>query len=62
MEVQTVKTDFGAKTMGLDTSTHRLFLDTADFGPPPPATQEEPHPESERVPTPGTFRLLIYGR
>jgi DNA-binding beta-propeller fold protein YncE len=61
-EVETVKTEFGAKTMGLDTSTHRLFVDTADFGPPPPATPEEPHPESERVPTPGTFRLLIYGR
>jgi DNA-binding beta-propeller fold protein YncE len=61
-EVETVKTEFGAKTMGLDTRTHRLFVDTADFGPPPPATPEEPHPESERVPTPGTFRLLIYGR
>jgi hypothetical protein len=61
-EIQTVKTDFGAKTMGLDMSTHRLFLDTADFGPPPPPTPEEPNPESERVPTPGTFRLLIYGR
>jgi len=61
-EVETVKTEFGAKTMGLDTRTHRLFVDTADFGPPPPPTPEEPHPESERVPTPGTFRLLIYGR
>ena len=61
-EIQTVKTDFGAKTMGLDTSTHRLFLDTADFGPAPAPTKAEPHPESERVPTPGTFRLLVYGR
>lgn len=61
-EVETVKTEFGAKTMGLDARTHRLFVDTADFGPTPPATPEEPHPESERVPIPGTFRLLIYGR
>jgi DNA-binding beta-propeller fold protein YncE len=61
-EVETVKTEFGAKTMGLDISTHRLFVDTADFGPLPPATPDEPHPESERVPVPGTFRLLIYGR
>jgi YVTN family beta-propeller protein len=61
-EVETVKTEYGAKTMGLDTSTHRLFLDTADFGPPPPPTAEDPHPEPEPVPTPGTFRLLIYGR
>jgi DNA-binding beta-propeller fold protein YncE len=61
-EVETVKTEFGAKTMGLDSRTHRLFLDTADFGPPPSATPQEPHPESERVPVSGTFRLLIYGR
>ena len=61
-EVETLKTEFGAKTMGLDTRTHRIFVDTADFGPPPPASPGEPHPESERVPTPGTFRLLIYGR
>ena len=60
-EVETVKTGYGAKTMGLDTATHRLFLDTADFGPPSP-TAEDPHPEPEPVPTPGTFRLLIYGR
>jgi YVTN family beta-propeller protein len=61
-EVETVKTEFGAKTMGFDRRTHRIFVDTADFGPLPPSTPEEPHPESERVPIPGTFRLLIYGR
>ena len=33
-EVETVKTEFGAKTMGLDTKTHNLFVDTADFGSP----------------------------
>jgi DNA-binding beta-propeller fold protein YncE len=61
-EVEMVKTEFGAKTMGLDTRTHRLFLDSADFGPLPPTTNGEPQPDSERVPTPGTFRMLIYGR
>jgi len=61
-EVETVKTEFGAKTMGLDRSTYRLFLDTADFGPTPIATKQDPKAEGERVPTPGTFRLLIYGR
>ncbi len=29
--VDTVKTEYGAKTMGLDAKTHHLFLDTADF-------------------------------
>jgi DNA-binding beta-propeller fold protein YncE len=61
-EVQTVKTEYGAKTMGLDTQTHRLFLDTADFGPPPAGTPKEPGEKPELIPTPGTFRLMIYGR
>ena len=29
--IETVKTEFGAKTMGLDSKTHRLFVDTSDF-------------------------------
>jgi DNA-binding beta-propeller fold protein YncE len=60
-EVETVKTEFGAKTMGFDPKTHNLFLTTADFGPAPPAPTKE-NPEAERLPIPGTFRVLIYGR
>jgi hypothetical protein len=60
-EVQTVTTEFGAKTMGFDPKTHNLFLTTADFGPAPPAPTKE-NPEAERKPIPGTFRVLIYGR
>src|SRR5271157_2366877 len=56
-EVETVKTEFGAKTMGLDTKTHNLFLDTADFGPP--ATSAPGRPGAA---VPGTFRVLVYGR
>jgi DNA-binding beta-propeller fold protein YncE len=59
-EVETVKTEFGAKTMDLDTKTHNLFLTTADFGPAPAAPTKE-NPEAERKPIPGTFRVLIYG-
>jgi len=59
-EVETVTTEFGAKTMGFDPKTHNLFLPTADFGPAPAPTKENPHPE--RKPIPGTFRVLIYGR
>ncbi len=58
--VETVKTEFGAKTMGLDPKTHHLFLTTSDFGPAPGATEKQPNPQP--VATPGTFRLLIYGR
>jgi DNA-binding beta-propeller fold protein YncE len=60
-EVETVKTEFGAKTMGLDRKTHNLFLTTADFGPAP-AVPTKKNPEAERKPIPGTFRVLIYGR
>lgn len=60
-EIETVKTEYGAKTMGLDTRTHRLYVDTADFGLPP-STDKEAQAEGEKVPLPGTFRLLVYGR
>ena len=59
-EVETVKTEFGAKTMGLDTKTHNIFVDTADFGEPPAPTAERPHPP--RAAVPGTFRVLVYGK
>jgi DNA-binding beta-propeller fold protein YncE len=59
-EVETVKTEFGAKTMGLDTQTHNLFVDTADFGPP--ATSATGRPGPRRTAIPGTFRVLVYGR
>src|ERR1700730_5852735 len=58
--VDTVKTQIGAKTMALDPKTHNLFLDTADFGPPPAPTKEEPDPNPVAIP--GTFRVLIYGK
>jgi DNA-binding beta-propeller fold protein YncE len=59
-EVETVKTEFGAKTMGIDPKTHNLFLTTADFGPAPAPTAARPHPGP--APIPGTFHMLIYGR
>jgi DNA-binding beta-propeller fold protein YncE len=58
--VDTVKTEYGAKTMALDPKTHNLYLTTSDFGPPPAPTAEQPHPNPVTIP--GTFRLLIYGR
>ncbi len=58
--VEVLKTEFGAKTMGLDPKTHNLYLTTSDFGPAPPATESRPNPQP--VATPGTFHLLIYGR
>ena len=57
--VEQVKTEFGAKTMGLDTKTHNVFVDTAQFGPPPAPTPERPNPSG--APIVGTFRVLVYG-
>src|SRR5580692_5902985 len=59
-EAETIKTEYGAKTMGLDTKTHSLFLDTADFGPAPAPTADRPHPN--RAPIQGTFHVPVYGR
>jgi DNA-binding beta-propeller fold protein YncE len=59
-EVGTVSTEFGAKTMALDPQTKNIFLTTSDFGPPPPATPERPHPSPTQIL--GTARLLIYGK
>src|SRR6267143_2854138 len=40
--VETVKTEFGAKTMGLDSKTHNLYLTTADFRPAAAPTDKQP--------------------
>ncbi|HEX4619611.1 MAG TPA: hypothetical protein VH135_07760 [Steroidobacteraceae bacterium] len=55
--VQSVTTQRGARTMALDLEKHRVFLVTADFSPPPPATAAQPRPRPAMVP--GSFRLLV---
>lgn len=57
-EAGKVKTEFGAKTMGFDSKTNHLFVDTAKFETPT-ASKEHPHPRPTAVP--GTFHLLVYG-
>jgi YVTN family beta-propeller protein len=59
-EVQTVTTEFGAKTMALDPKTHRVYLSTADFDPPAAPTDAQPRPNPKVHP--GTFHLLVYGQ
>lgn len=58
--VQNVKTDRGARTMELDPKTHKIYLVTAKFGPPPAATAEQPHPRPPILP--GTFEVLVVGK
>jgi len=58
--VSTVPTKRGARTMALDPRTHRIFTVTADLGPPPAPTKEQPHPRPTVVPD--TFTLLVLER
>src|SRR5215467_496682 len=53
-EAEKVKTELGAKTMGLDTKTHNIFVDTADFTTPAGSNR----PQAVL----GTFHVLVYGK
>ena len=53
--LEEIKTEYGAKTMGLDPKTHNLFLVTSDFTP-------ASGPKGDRKAIKGTARVLIYGR
>lgn len=55
--VANVPTRRGARTMALDEKTHRVYLATADFGPPPSPTADQPHPRPGIVP--GSFTILV---
>ena len=53
--VENAPTQFGARTIEIDSASHRIFTATADLTPDP----------GKRPPykiTPGSFRLLVYGR
>jgi DNA-binding beta-propeller fold protein YncE len=53
--VENAPTQFGVRTMDLDPSTHRIFSATADLTPDP----------GKRPPykiTPGSFRLVVFGK
>ncbi|HXZ12648.1 MAG TPA: helix-hairpin-helix domain-containing protein [Candidatus Sulfotelmatobacter sp.] len=58
--VEDVPTKTRARTMALDPKTHEVFLVTADFGPRPPATPEQPRPRPPILP--GTFVVLVFGK
>jgi len=55
--IANVPTRRGARTMALDEKTHRVYLATADFGPAPSPTAEQPHPRPVIVP--GSFTILV---
>jgi DNA-binding beta-propeller fold protein YncE len=55
----TVRTQRGARTMALDPEGGKVYLVTADFGPTPAPTAEQPHPRPP--PTADSFTVLVVG-
>jgi DNA-binding beta-propeller fold protein YncE len=53
--VGTVTIARGARTIAADRSLHKLFLPTADFGPPADQAQKSTRPE----PVPGSFKVVV---
>jgi YVTN family beta-propeller protein len=53
---QIVKTPVGARTMGMDRTTHRIYLPTAEFEAPAAGASRRPTPK------PGTFMLVVAGQ
>jgi DNA-binding beta-propeller fold protein YncE len=58
--VENVPTQKGARTMALDPKTHNVFVVAANFGPPPAATADNPHPRPSIVPD--SFVVLVIGK
>jgi DNA-binding beta-propeller fold protein YncE len=57
---ENVPTKKGARTLALDAKTHNVFVVTADFGPRPAPTAENPHPRPPMLPD--SFVVLVVGK
>ena len=58
--IETLPTRRGARTMAYDEQADRVYLVTAEFGPRPAATTENPRPRPAIVPD--SFTILVVGR
>ncbi len=56
----TVPTKKGARTLALDSKTHQIFVVTADFGPRPAPTADQPRPRPPILPD--SFVVLVVGK
>ena len=56
---QTLATKRGARTMAMDPDGSHVYLITAEFGPRPAATQDNPRPRPAMVP--GSFEVIAIG-
>jgi hypothetical protein len=58
--IESLPTQKGARTMAYDSAADRVYLVTADFGPRPAPTADNPRPRPTMLP--GTFVVLVVGR
>lgn len=56
---ETVSTERGARTMAIDTATHRIYLPTARFGPAPAPTEDQPRPRPALIAD--SFVIVVVG-
>jgi len=57
--LENVHTQKGARTITVNTKTHKLYLPTAGYGEAPAATAQNPHPRA--AVKPGTFEVIEIG-
>ena len=57
--LENVRTQKVARTITVNTKTHRLYLPTAEYGAAPAPTTDNPHPRAGIKP--GTFTVLEIG-
>jgi hypothetical protein len=57
---ENVPTQKGARTLALDSKTHNVFVVTAQFGPKPEPTADNPHPRPAILPD--SFVVLVVGK
>lgn len=55
--VENVQTGEGGRNMGLDPATHRIYVASAKFGPPPDSTASNPRRRPPVVP--GSFTIIV---
>jgi DNA-binding beta-propeller fold protein YncE len=58
--IQSLPTQRGARTMAYDSAADRIYLVTAEFGPRPDPTPDNPRPRPTILP--GTFTVIVVGR
>jgi YVTN family beta-propeller protein len=57
--VENITTEPGARTISVDTYTHKIYLPTAQMKPVAP-TAENAHPRPQQIP--GTFHVVVVGK